>query len=77
MSKLIETSSLNFLNDKNITSSKDSKEVILQYICGKCSNDVNINLKSYTKDSNIQCYNCGYKILYKKRDKTPLLYIAE
>jgi DNA-directed RNA polymerase subunit RPC12/RpoP len=40
-------------------------------------NNVNNNLKSYTKDSNIQCYNCGYKILYKKRDKTPLLYIAE
>jgi DNA-directed RNA polymerase subunit RPC12/RpoP len=55
----------------------EKKDVILQYICGKCSNDVNINLKSYTKDSNIQCYNCGYKILYKKRDKTPLLYIAE
>ncbi len=49
------------------------KSQMVKYICGKCKGETDI-------DTSISqppvCNKCGYKVLYKKREKKVIQYVA-
>jgi DNA-directed RNA polymerase subunit RPC12/RpoP len=54
-------------NDVYENTKQNIKEQV--YMCGSCKQDVYI----CEKDP-IMCKKCGYRIVYKKRKTTPLVY---
>ena len=52
------------------TTSAPPKGFVYTYVCGRCGSDVPMK-----RNDPIQCKECGYRILYKRRNR-PCVYCA-
>jgi len=50
---------------------EDVTQIHIKYICADCGSEVKLK-----KNDAIQCRECSYRIVYKKRSNTPCQYVA-